>query len=86
MTEDEYAAVDQYADVDTFSNRERLAIEFAERFALAHTDIGGELIDRMRADFSDAEIVELSATVGFCIGIGRIYTVLDIANECPLVH
>lgn len=40
----------------------------------------------MRTHFSDAEIVELSATVGFCIGIGRIYTVLDIANECPLVH
>jgi alkylhydroperoxidase family enzyme len=78
--------VDRYADVDTFSSRERLAIEFAERFALAHTDIGSELIDQMREHFSDAEIVELSATIGFCIGIGRIYTVLDIANECPLVH
>ncbi|WP_420450608.1 hypothetical protein [Ilumatobacter sp.] len=40
----------------------------------------------MRDHFSSAEIVELSATVGFCIGIGRVYTVLDIADECPIVH
>ena len=71
----------QYDEVESFSDRERLAIEFA-----AHTEIGDELIDRMRAHFSDAEILELSATVGFCMGIGRIYTVLDIANECRLVH
>jgi len=48
--------------------------------------MGDELFDRLRANFSDAEIVELSGTVGFCMGIGRIYTVLDIANECPVVH
>lgn len=63
-----------------------MAIEYAERFALAHTDIGDELIDRLKAEYTDAEIVELSATIGFCLGIGRIYTVLDIANECPIVH
>lgn len=63
-----------------------MAIEYAERFALAHTDIGDELIDRLKAEYTDSEIVELSATIGFCLGIGRIYTVLDIANECPIVH
>jgi alkylhydroperoxidase family enzyme len=72
--------------VETFSARERLAIEFAERFALAHTEMGDELFERMREHYGDDEIVELSATVGFCMGIGRIYTVLDIAHECRLVH
>ncbi len=43
-------------------------------------------IDEMRSHYTDAEIVELSATVGFCMGIGRIYTVLDIASECPVPH
>ncbi|MFK7918575.1 MAG: hypothetical protein AB8G14_10885 [Ilumatobacter sp.] len=63
-----------------------MAIEYAERFALTHTDIDNEFIDRLREHYSDAEVVELSATIGFCIGIGRIYAVLDIANECPLIH
>ncbi len=72
--------------MESLSDRERLAIEFAERFALSHTEMGGDFFDRMNASFSSAEIVELSGFVGFCLGIGRIYTVLDIANECPVVH
>lgn len=42
--------------------------------------------DRLRADYDDDEIVELAGTVAFCLGIGRVYTALDIANECPVVH
>jgi len=68
------------------TDRERLAVEFAERFAVAHTEMGPELFDRMNAHFSPEEIVELSGFVGFCLGIGRIYTVHNIANECPPVH
>ncbi len=72
--------------MDSFSPREKLAAEYAERFALAHTDIDDEMIGRLREHYSDAEIVELSATIGFCIGIGRIYTALDIAHECRIIH
>ena len=75
-----------YADVESFSARERLAIEFSEQFALSHTDLDEDMFERLREHFSAAEIVELSATVGFCMGIGRIYTVLDIAHECRLIH
>jgi alkylhydroperoxidase family enzyme len=72
--------------VPSFDDREQLAVEFAERFALAHTEIDDELIDRLREHYTDAEIVELSATVGFCMAIGRIYPVLDIAHECRIIH
>lgn len=48
--------------------------------------MGADFFGRMNASFTASEIVELSAFVGFCLGIGRIYTVLDIANECPVVH
>jgi len=72
--------------MDSLTERERLAVEFAEQFALTHTNMGPEFFERMNANFSPAEIVELSGFVGFCLGIGRIYTVLDIANECPVVH
>jgi len=72
--------------MDSLTDRERLAVEFAERFSLAHTEMGAELFERMNASYTAEEIVELSGFVGFCLGIGRIYTVLDIANECPVVH
>lgn len=42
--------------------------------------------ERMREVYSDPEIVELAGTVSFCLGVGRVYTILDIANECPVVH
>lgn len=46
----------------------------------------GAFFERLRGVYSDAEIVELAGTVAFCLGIGRVYAVLDIANECPVVH
>lgn len=71
---------------DRCSPREALAIEFAERFALEHRAMDAGFFERMRAQYSDAEIVELAGTVAFCLGVGRVYAVLDIANECPVVH
>ena len=44
------------------------------------------LFDRMRSEFADAEIVELAGIVAFSMGVGRVSAVLDIANECPVVH
>ena len=86
MTEEEYQHGDSYRDRDDYSPRERLAIEFAERFALQHHDMDAEFFDRMRAEFKDAEIVELAGMVGFSLAIGRVSAVLDIANDCPVVH
>ena len=40
----------------------------------------------LRMCFSDGQIVDLSGYVAFCLGIGRVYKVLDVANECPVVH
>ena len=86
LTDDLYASVDDYQQSDAYSGREKLAIEYAERFALDHQRIGAELVDRMRAEYSDAEIIELSGLIAFCMGVGRVYAVRDIANECPVIH
>lgn len=76
----------RYRERDDFSPRESLAIEFAERFALEHADMEQTFFDRMREEFSDTEIVELAGAVAFSMGIGRVSKVLDLANDCPVVH
>lgn len=43
--------------------RERLAVEYAERITRTGEDVDDELYSRVRAEFSNAEIVELTATV-----------------------
>ena len=85
LSEDLYYHVDEYRGRDEFTRREKLAIEYAERFALDHRQIGAEFIERLRVEYRDEEIVELAGLVAFCMGVGRIYAVLDIANECAIV-
>ena len=35
----------------------------------------------MREQFTDVEILELTVTCGFCVGMGRAFQVLDIARD-----
>jgi AhpD family alkylhydroperoxidase len=81
LTEEIYQQVGCGNDVEELTDRERLAAEFAERFAVDHTSIGDELWGRLRAQFSDVELLELTVTIGFCVGMGRAFNVLDIARD-----
>ena len=81
LTDELYQQVDCYRDVADFTPRERLAAEFAEQFAIDHTAIGEELWTRLRAEFTDVELLELTVTIGFCVGLGRAFNVLDIARD-----
>ena len=84
LTEELYSHVHEYKDSPDYSEQERLAIEFAERVATEHRHLDADFFAELRDQFSDVEIVELATTIAFCLGIGRVYTVLDIANECPV--
>lgn len=81
LSDELYNLVNQYATTDAFTPREKLAIEFAEKFAFDHTSIGDELFTRLKEHFTDPEILELTITVGFCVGIGRAFHVLDVARD-----
>ena len=62
----------------SFSRREKLAIRFAEKMALDHRSIDDGFVAELRAEFSDAEIVELGMMIGQYIGFGRLIAVLDL--------
>jgi alkylhydroperoxidase family enzyme len=59
------------ADDERFSESERLALRFAELFALDHDRIDDELVSRLGAHFTPAEIVELGMYCGLMLGSGR---------------
>jgi len=67
-----------------FSEQEHLAIEYAERFVLDHTNIDDELIGRMRAEFTDAEILDLTICLAHFLGTGRLFRVLGIDETSQL--
>ena len=81
LSDELYQQVQHYHDHPDFSDRERLAAEYAERFAIDHTAVDEELWNRLREHFDDTELLELTITIGFCVGMGRAYQVLDIERD-----
>jgi AhpD family alkylhydroperoxidase len=67
-----------------YSDRQRLAIEYAERFAIAHHDIDDQLFTRLRAHFADDEILDLTLCCAVFVGLGRTLEVLGIRDSCDL--
>jgi alkylhydroperoxidase family enzyme len=64
------------------SARERLAAEFAERYASDHLGMDDDLWDRLHAQFSDAELVDLGLCVASWLALGRFNQVFDIDGAC----
>ena len=78
LTEEKIAQIDAYQDSAAFTPQEKLALRFAEKMALSHHEIGDEFFRELRAEFSDAEVLELGMMIGQYIGLGRLLMVLDV--------
>ena len=53
VPEEHYHHLDEYRTYPGYSDRQRLVIEYAERFAADHRNIDDELFERLRAHFAD---------------------------------
>jgi alkylhydroperoxidase family enzyme len=82
LTEDFYEHVAEYHTDDRYSAQERLAIEYAERFALDHTNIDERFFARLREQFDDGEILDLTVCLAAFLGLGRVLNVLGIEETC----
>lgn len=76
--EDFYSNIGSWRESESYSERERLAIEFAECFSLTPDALGqdGAFWDRLRANFSDEEIYELTLACACLVASGRFVHVL----------
>jgi AhpD family alkylhydroperoxidase len=84
VSEEMYAHVQEYRTYPGYTDRQRLAIEYAERFATAHDQIDDELFVRMRAVFADDEILDLTLCLAVFVGLGRTLAVLGVDEACPI--
>ena len=82
--EDIYEAVADYATTSLFTEAERVAVEYAERFAIAPTEIDQALFDRLLEHFTPEEIVDITLALGSWVGLGRFNAVLDLHVSCAL--
>jgi alkylhydroperoxidase family enzyme len=73
-----YGEVTCWRSSDRLSSRERLAAEFAERFALSHQTMDDEFWARMKTAFADDELADLTICCGMFLGLGRVMAVVGV--------
>jgi AhpD family alkylhydroperoxidase len=78
LGDDFYGAVG--APDGELAEQERLAVEYAERFALDHTSIDDAFMERLRLWFTDPEILDLTICLAAFLGLGRTLHVLGITE------
>lgn len=80
-----YAAIPQWRSSSLFSEREKIAIEYAEKFAQDHLSLDQDFFDELHRHFSDTEIFALTAIIAGLMANGRILQVLQVAQgSCSL--
>jgi AhpD family alkylhydroperoxidase len=69
-----------------YSDQERIAAEFAERFASDHTGLPDDedFWDRAREHFSDELMTDLALSCAMWLGMGRMLRTLDIGQSCKI--
>jgi alkylhydroperoxidase family enzyme len=85
--EDFYTHVLEWRTWPGYTLRERIAAEFAERFAQDHRGLRADddFWTRAHEQFADDEILALGVSCSMWLGNGRLMRVLDVAQSCHLV-
>ena len=78
VDEDTYVHVAEWRTWPGYTQRQRLAIEYAERFATDHRTIDDVFLGRMRDHFRDEEVLDLTLCCAVFVGLGRTLEVLGI--------
>ena len=77
-----YLAEDaEVMDLDRFSGRQRLALEWAHAIAWDSDAADDALWDRLRAEFSEPELVDLGCAIGFELGRQHFERTLGLTPE-----
>ncbi len=79
-----YKALDNWRDNPTFSEKEKWAIEYTERFILDHLSIDELFMNKLKDHFSAKETFELTYTIAGLLANGRTLQVLQVDQVCSL--
>jgi alkylhydroperoxidase family enzyme len=84
VVDDVYAHVSEWRTWPDYTDRQRLAIEYADRFATDHGSLDDDFFVTLRAAFSDEEILDLTLCVAVFLGLGRTLAVLGVDQSCAI--
>jgi len=84
ISEDDYLNSANWATWPGYSPAERIAIEFADKFALDHLALDDAWFATARQHFTDEQLHGMSLMIGAWIAFGRMQTVFDVHLSCAL--
>jgi AhpD family alkylhydroperoxidase len=86
VDEDLYDHAAEWRTWPGYSPEERIAAEFAERFAADHTGLRDdeEFWERAAEHFSDELMADLALSCAMWLGMGRMLRTLDIGQSCRI--
>ena len=73
-----YAALTDWRSATDLAPRERLAAEYAERFCVDHLAMDDAFWARLRAEYRDEEITDLTICCAMWLGSGRAMAVIGV--------
>ncbi len=83
LTEDAVCSLERPADAENLTEPEKLAVEYAERFATNHLSLDDAFYARLRKHFTNAEVVQLGINCALNTGIGRLVASWDLVESLP---
>src|ERR687887_2543548 len=80
------AALGDYRKSPLFSQREKLALELCERMTYTNKRVTDRFFDRLKRDFTEAELVELAAIIALENFRSKFNPVFAVESQgfCPL--
>ncbi len=65
VSDEKILDLDEYATSDLYEEKERAALEYAERMTITDRDVDDELFCRLRRFFDEDALVELTAAIAW---------------------
>ena len=65
VSDEKILALDEYATSPLYEEKERVALEYADRMTMTGQDVDDELFSRLRRFFDDDALVELTAAIAW---------------------
>ena len=84
LTEADYLNVADWADYEGYSDGERTAIQYCEKFAIDHVAIDQTLIDRLVDLYGEDLLMDMTISIGCWIAFGRLNEVFGAEVSCPV--
>jgi alkylhydroperoxidase family enzyme len=65
VSDEKILALDEYATSPLYEEKERVALEYADRMTITDQDVDDELYSRLRGYFDEDALVELTAAIAW---------------------